>query len=108
MDAVLRNAIWDRAGAKCEYCRMPQELDRLGFEIDHVIPEKHGGLTVLGNLALACFFCNRYKGPNIAGLDPVSRVLTPLFDPRTQIWSEHFLWNGIDLQGRTPQGRVTI
>jgi hypothetical protein len=108
MEAALRKAVWDRAQATCEYCHMPQEFDRLGFEIDHIIPEKHGGPTVSDNLALSCFFCNRYKGPNLSGLDPVSGLVTPLLDPRKQIWAEHFYWNGVELLGRTPQARVTI
>jgi hypothetical protein len=87
---------------------MPQEFDRAPFEIDHVIPEKHGGLTIAENLALSCFFCNRYKGPNLAGLDPTTGDLTALFDPRRDLRAEHFQWNGAVLQGRTPRGRATI
>jgi hypothetical protein len=37
---------------------MPQHFDRLTFEVEHIIPEKHQGLTEVENLALACFFCN--------------------------------------------------
>jgi hypothetical protein len=44
----------------------------------------------LDNLALACFFCNRYKGPNLSGFDPATGALTQLFDPRSQIWADHF------------------
>ena len=108
MDAALRNAVWQRAKARCEYCRMPQQFDRTTFEVEHIIAEKHGGPTMLENLALACFFCNRYKGPNISGLDPHTSQLTPLYDPRGDDWSAHFAWDGPVLQGLTPQGRVTI
>jgi hypothetical protein len=108
MDAALRKAVWERARSICEYCRMPQEFDRLVFEVDHVIPEKHGGLSVLDNLALACFFCNRYKGPNLSGFDPATGALTQLFDPRSQIWADHFFWSGGELQGKTANGRATI
>ncbi len=61
---------------------MPQEFDSFTHEIDHAISKKHGGRTVAANLVLACFPCNNHKGPNIAGLDPVSGNLTPLFNPR--------------------------
>jgi len=27
---------------------------------------------------------SRYEGPNIAGIDPVTGLMTPLFDPRNQ------------------------
>ena len=40
----------------------------LPFQIDTIIAEQHAGQTVFENLALDCPNCNRYKGPNIAGL----------------------------------------
>src|SRR5436190_3355394 len=99
MEAALRKAVWERAQATCEYCRMPQHLDRVTFEMEHVVPEKHDGATELENLALACFFCNRYKGPNLAGIDSETGGVVPLFHSRREIWSEHFFWSGPMLQG---------
>jgi hypothetical protein len=34
----------------------------------------------------------------------------PLFNPRTQIWSEHFRWDrdGLRIVGQTPIGRATV
>jgi hypothetical protein len=78
------------------------------FQVDHIIAEKHGGETVVSNLALACPHCNLYKGPNIAGLDPASGQVVRLFHPRTDLWSEHFAWEGAYLAGRSPIGRVTV
>jgi hypothetical protein len=80
----------------------------LPFQIDHIVAEKHGGQTVPGNLALACPHCNRYKGPNIAGLDPHSRQLVHLFHPRTDLWTEHFEFAGPRILGRTAIGRATV
>jgi hypothetical protein len=31
-----------------------------------------------------------------------------LYDPRRDVWADHFEWNGERLVGRTPVGRVTI
>ena len=84
MDAVLARQIWERASARCEYCRITQQLDDAPFEIDHIIAIKHGGPTVLHNLALSCYHDNSHKGSNIAGLDPKTGKLTPLFNPRRQ------------------------
>jgi hypothetical protein len=56
MDAALERLVRERARHCCEYCLMPQEYDRLQFEMDHIIARKHHGPTVAGNLALACFF----------------------------------------------------
>ena len=52
MKAALIRLVWRRAGYCCEYCQMPQEFDPTPFEIDHIISEKHKGLTVAGNICL--------------------------------------------------------
>ncbi len=108
MDAALREKVWRRAGGVCEYCRLAQELDAFPFQIDHVIAAKHHGPDTAENLALSCYNCNIHKGPNIAGVDPDSGQITRLFNPRQDDWSEHFAWNGAELRGQTPIGRVTV
>jgi hypothetical protein len=108
MDRALQNLVWERACSQCEYCRMPQQYERFTHEIDHAIAKKHGGLTTAGNLVLACFPCNNNKGPSIAGLDPQTRKLTQLFNPRLHKWERHFRWEGPYLVGKTAIGRVTI
>ena len=108
MDESLVREIWQRAGNACEYCRIPQASYPAPFEIDHIIARQHGGDTVLGNLALSCLHCNGHKGPNLTGLDPRTRKLTTLFNPRRHKWERHFRWKGPWMVGRTPIGRVTI
>jgi hypothetical protein len=78
------------------------------FQIDHVIARQHGGATSLENLALACIHCNRFKGPNVAGVDSDSGAVVRLFNPRCDLWIEHFVWNGPQLNALTQIGRVTI
>ena len=60
------------------------------------------------NTCFACAHCNAAKGANVAGFDPETDVLVPLFDPRGDNWKEHFRWHGGVLVGLTPIGRVTI
>jgi hypothetical protein len=108
VNQLLVQQIWQRAGHRCEYCRIPHPHYRLPFQVDHIIARQHGGETILANLAMACFHCNRFKGPNIAGLDPASRELIRLFHPRTDLWTDHFQFDGAWLVGLTPIGRVTI
>jgi hypothetical protein len=88
---------------------MPQEHDELSFEIDHVIARQHSGPTRPGNLALACSLCNDSKNNRIAALDPVTGEVVRLFDPRHQVWGEHFGWSleGDRILGLTPVGRAT-
>jgi hypothetical protein len=97
-----------RANHRCEYCRLPSDFHPAPFQIDHIIARQHGGDSSLANLALACIHCNRFKGPNIAGLDPFTGTLQPLFNPRTQSWDDHFRWEHALLLGLTPTGRATI
>ena len=103
----LRQVVRARAGERCEYCHMPEVYSELRHVIDHVVAQQHHGPTVGQNLALSCGLCNGYKGPNLSGVDPQSGKVTPLFDPRTQTWREHFRWSGIMLVGVTDIGRAT-
>lgn len=34
--------------------------------------------------------------------------MVPLFNPRTQVWAEHFFWEGLELNGITSIGRATV
>ena len=105
---TLQLEVRGRAVERCEYCLFPEYASELPFHVDHIIAEKHGGRTEPQNLAWACFSCNLRKGPNIAGLDPDTGELTPLFNPRSDAWSEHFAWDGVWLRGKTAIGRATV
>ena len=101
MDESLVEEVRERADDICEYCRMPQSYyPTVVFPVDHIVAKQHGGPTRLSNLALSCLHCNSHKGPNIAGIDPRSRKLTKLFNPRRHKWERHFRWNGPLLVGR--------
>lgn len=108
MERALEELVWQRADNACEYCQIPQEFENLTFQIDHVIALSHGGPTQASNLCLACFSCNSFKGPNLSGIDPKTKKIVPLFNPRRHKWSKHFRWTGPILVGRTPAGRATI
>jgi hypothetical protein len=106
--ARLRRAVVDRAGGRCEYCRYPQDAALVGFEVEHIVAEKHGGATTSDNLALACPYCNRHKGTDLGSIDPQTGALTPFFNPRTQHWHDHFVLDGALIIPQTPVGRVTV
>jgi hypothetical protein len=94
ISAALRAIVYERAAGRCEYCRFPQLAAFFPHEPDHVIATRHRGKTELSNLALACMECNRFKGPNIASVDPESQEIIPLFNPRKHRWLEHFRTDG--------------
>lgn len=109
INAATRRRVRNRAADRCEYCALRQEQDPLyRFHIEHEIPRQHGGVDDLTNLALACHHCNLHKGPNLAGIDPDSGQLTPLYNPRLQMWDEHFFLDGDWMVGKTAIGRATI
>jgi 5-methylcytosine-specific restriction endonuclease McrA len=90
MQDSLIELVWKRARNCCEYCQLPQALSSVRFEIDHIIAEQHAGESVASNLALACFADNHHKGPNLAGVDPQTRLKTWLYNPRRHKWSALF------------------
>ncbi|MBM4456662.1 MAG: HNH endonuclease [Chloroflexi bacterium] len=105
---ALRHLVRAQAAARCEYCLIRETDVLLPHQPDHIIAEQHGGETTPDNLALACIHCNRYKGANIASLDPDTGWLTPLFNPRTQSWDDHFVLIGLRIEPLTAVGRVTV
>lgn len=90
ISAHLRRTVHDRAHGRCEYCRIHIDHVVLPHEPDHVIAIKHGGTTTADHLALACFLCNRFKGSDIASIDPETDQVVRLFHPRRDRWSDHF------------------
>lgn len=106
----LRTTVETAAGQRCGYCLTPQAITGAPLEIEHIRPETAGGLSEENNLWLACTSCNRYKGSRTHGYDSTSGEQAPLFNPRSQIWREHFAWtdDGTEITGLTPVGRATV
>jgi hypothetical protein len=59
-------------------------------------------------LALACGFCNRRKGPNLAGIDPATGRPVPFFHPSADRWTEQFRREEATIIGTTPIWRATV
>lgn len=104
-----RQAIRERAEFLCEYCHSSERLSASRFTIDHVIPVSLGGSGDIDNLALACRRCNERRYNFVAGFDPETQEIVPVFHPRKQEWAAHFVWilNGTAIKGVTPIGRAT-
>ena len=106
----MRRVVIERANGYCEYCQLPASFSPSSFNFEHIIPLIKQGLTTLENLAFSCGGCNAHKKDKVEALDALTRQLSPLFNPRTDIWSNHFEWNDDDLQiiGSSPTGRATV
>ena len=108
MDAATRESVRQRANARCEYCQLHEDHDVYVFHVEHIVPKKHRGKSTRENLAYACQHCNLHKGPNLTGRDPDSNAVVELFNPRRQVWAEHFYFNGFRIEGVTDIGRTTV
>lgn len=105
--AALRRSVEQRADYRCEYCHLPANVAFFPHEIDHIVAEKHGGLTSEDNLAYTCWRCNRHKGSDLGSFDPATGDFCFLFHPRSQQWQQHFNIRDNVIIGITPEGRTT-
>lgn len=110
MNKSLRKRIKERAAYLCEYCLSPERFCAAYYDGDHVIPYSMGGKEEFDNSANACGGCNNNKSNAMHAIDPLSGQIVPLYNPRTDIWSEHFCWNDtyILIRGISPIGRAPI
>jgi len=103
-----RQIVANRANYVCEYCLIAEEDSYFGFQVEHIISRKHGGPSEPGNLALACVFCNRHKGSDIAAIQPGTNELVRLFNPRIDRWNDHFRFDGVFIEPSTDIGEATV
>jgi hypothetical protein len=111
ISASLREAVVQRAGNRCEYCRLAQDSQVATFPVDHVLPVSRGGPTELHNLALACPRCNAEKWKHVEAPDVETGATVPLYNPRSQTWADHFRWSATDatlVEPITDVGRATV
>ncbi|MEE3718671.1 HNH endonuclease signature motif containing protein [Tumidithrix elongata RA019] len=110
ISTISRQRIRNRAKFLCEYCHSSEEASTSRFTFDHLIPQSLGGKDNEDNLALACHRCNGRRYNFTDGIDPETQATVPLFNPRQNKWSEHFIWsiNGQKILGVSPIGRATI
>ncbi|MCA9980733.1 MAG: HNH endonuclease [Anaerolineales bacterium] len=114
MSLHLSNALLQQLvevdGVCCAYCQTSEQVTGQPLTIDHIQPVVLGGQSTFENLCRACRRCNEFKGAAVVGIDPLTGIEQPLFNPRRQVWQEHFAWHvaGVYLEGITAVGRATI
>ena len=110
ISAEHQDRIRRQADNRCGYCQSHQKYVMGRLEIDHLIPRSKGGSDDEENLWLSCRLCNNAKRDQTHGVDPLTREVMPLYNPRTQAWSDHFIWSddGVQIIGLTPCGRATV
>ncbi|MGE4096232.1 MAG: HNH endonuclease [Candidatus Binatia bacterium] len=65
LSSALRQRVRTRAKGKCDYCLVHQDVSIFSHGVDHIVALRHGGQTVLTNLAFARLQCNRNKGADL-------------------------------------------
>jgi len=110
VSARNRQLVRERARGYCEYCHADERWQFVRFTLDHVTPQSAEGSDALENLALACRNCNERRRNRTEAPDPESGQPVSLFNPRTQLWDDHFVWDTdrIRILGITPTGRATV
>lgn len=110
MNKTLKQAIKIRAKYCCEYCLTPEYFSPDPFENDHIQPSSKDGDNDFENYAFSCSGCNGFKFNAIEAIDPASAQVVRLYNPRKDIWNEHFCWdeNFTVLLGISPIGRATV
>ncbi len=106
---TMKSEVVERAFGICEYCRVPDSSVFHDHEADHILPRKHGGETVFENMAFSCWRCNRHKGSDVGSFDfEADGVLVRFFNPRIDVWAEHFRLVNALVKPLSPEARVTI
>ena len=110
MKSSLKTQVVRRAKGCCEYCLSQSEFSHDDFSVEHIFPKSLGGTNRLENLALSCQACNNRKFTAISAIDPVTGKVVPLFHPRLDEWSAHFMWieDFSEIAGISPIGRATV
>lgn len=110
ISVALRQQVRREARFRCGYCLTPELYTGQQLVPDHLLPEALGGETALDNLWLACRHCNEHKHQRTHAVDPITKAEVPLFNPRTQGWTLHFVWSddGTQIYGITATGRATV
>lgn len=104
----VRDQVTERAHRRCEYCSAYLDYSPDPFTIEHIIPRSQNGPDTLNNLALACFGCNNAKYNRSVGFDDVTAQQSSLYNPRSDVWAEHFIWNDFEIEALSATGRVTV
>ncbi len=81
-----RHNVFERDKNTCQYCG--KIFDRVGLNLDHVLPRDRGGQTTWENIVCSCIPCNTKKGnklPHEAGMQLIRKPKRPKWRPFVNI-----------------------
>jgi len=105
-----KNLIFESSNGLCEYCHSQAEYSFAAYSIEMIVPQSKDGQMETRNLAFVCQGCSNHKYKKTEGFDSVTNETVKFFNPRIDVWKEHFAWNEDTslLVGLTAKGRATI
>lgn len=105
--AATVRLVHERADGRCEYCQTRQDVIGQAMHVEHILP---AGGDDPANLCLSCPSCNLSKATATSAEDPGTNQTAPLYNPRQQVWSDHFVWDddALRIVGLNPTGRATV
>ena len=107
---ALRQRVAAQARHRCGYCHTQEAVSGIPLTLEHLTPKARGGPDAEENLWLSCRLCNEAKGVRTEAADPQTGETVPLYNPRTQTWAEHFMWDedSTHIISLTATGRATV
>lgn len=83
--------IYERGKFTCQYCGLDcsENFDTWWYanlNIDHVIPQKHGGTDDQSNKVVACRACNLYKGSERVSSLEEAREFVSMKRRQAEVW----------------------
>ncbi|MEN9612135.1 MAG: hypothetical protein RLZZ628_2949 [Bacteroidota bacterium] len=110
MKESIKQTVQQRAQFCCEYCLAQANISADSFVMEHILPVAKGGSNHLDNLAYSCQRCNNHKFTATHALDEVTGTTAPLYNPRDEVWENHFEWSDdfTEILGKSPTGRATV
>jgi len=85
-----RHNVFERDKSTCQYCG--KTFDRVGLNLDHVLPRDRGGQTTWENIVCSCIPCNTRKGnrlPHEAGMQLIRKPKRPKWRPFVNVSFTH-------------------
>jgi hypothetical protein len=110
ISVVTKRFVFESSKGYCEYCKLHIDYSSSPFCLEHIYPRKESGTDDDLNLACSCLGCNGIKHTKTYAIDPETDLRVSLYNPRIDLWVEHFTWDAsyLNIVGLTPIGRATV
>jgi hypothetical protein len=108
MSPKVREQVQTRAKFMCEFCKIPDSLGFVDFDVDYIEKLTGRANEDMENLAWVCLPCMYFKRQSLSAMEAGTIKPTEIFQPRQKWWTAHFrLSEGLAVP-KTTIGRATV